>query len=101
MQRSAPTKIKLNTKQQGLTGDDVDMVKNDPDLECIIKLYEAVERVKNKNTYNKECVVGLKTMFGELDKNIQKVMKESKDQGSNAIAPPAKKGATPSAKTKE
>lgn len=78
----------------------VEQVQQDQDLECVMKLYDAVQRVKQRNKNNSEQIDQLKQLFDKLNGNIQEVMKASKNTDSAGLVK-EKKGATPSAKDKK
>ena len=53
-------------------------VKASSDLDCIIGLYEAMEKVKKKHRDNSEQIDQLKQLFGKLSGDINEVYKATK-----------------------
>lgn len=60
----------------GLDGDMIDALANDEELQCILKLHDFVQSVKEKQYNNKKQIGELGEMFKELNVKIQTVQKD-------------------------
>lgn len=61
----------------------VDMLNEDEDLACVMKLHEFVMKVRKQNEANKERVGNLKAMFTDLGNEIQAVYKDQTSTASS------------------
>ena len=85
----------------GLTPEMYGQVKESGDLDCIIGLYDAMEKVKKKHRDNSEQIDQLKQLFGKLSENINNVLKETKDsRRDESAANTTKKGTNAASKDK-
>lgn len=48
----------------------------DPDLNCLIRLHDTIQKVKNSNGENTVKINELRQLFEQLNENIQNVFKE-------------------------
>ena len=54
----------------------LEALENDEELQCILKLNDFVQSVKNKHSNNKKQIGELSDMFKELNNKIQAVYKD-------------------------
>ena len=68
-------------------------------MQCILKLHDFVQSVKNKHQNNRKQIGELDEMFKELNGKIQTVFKDQSTGGATQTK--QKKGATPGAVEKK
>lgn len=66
----------------GLSDDMINVIKEEEEMQYLIKLHSSVQKVKNSNGENSTKIQELSTLFGELHEIIGRVQKaQSKSAG--------------------
>ena len=69
--------LKTDLKTRGISDDLRDYVKQDPDLECVLKLDHQVQGVKGKHADNKVKNQFLNKEFKDLESKFEQIIKET------------------------
>eukprot|EP00347_Sterkiella_histriomuscorum_P020519 403337491 len=61
-------------------------IEKDPDLACLLKLHQTVQKVKNTNNENSVKIKELRELFLDLNDKIQVVFKEQSNTSGASLA---------------
>ena len=73
VEAGGPKRMRVNTKQVGLSKDMLENVENDEDLGPIIKLHMMIQKVIGKNNQNGAHIKELGSMYRNLKDQIEAV----------------------------
>ena len=76
----------LSIKCIGLTEEMIAQLGKDEDLQCLIKLHETVQKVKQSNDGNAKEIRELKELFNDLQEKIHNVFKEQSNTSGASLA---------------